>query len=430
MKWLQNEYRFFLACPRNMRILLLTNMIFAFILPVIEVFVSAYIMRNSNAASKVASYQLAIYTGTPLAFFINGLLLDKLGVKHLYICGIMLSGISLVILMSSNLTTMLGIAICGLLMGVATGLFWANRGLLALITTNDENRNYYYGLEMFCYTIASVLVPAFTGWFIAGTTKYAWFGNTANEAYRVIAIAACVFAAFASYVIRKGNFSRAPQPKFIFFRFHPAWRRMLVLAVLFGLGQGYLVTAPALLVLMLVGKEGTLGAILACGGVVSALVLYTIGRITKPRHRVAVLGTGIMIFLAGSLVNTILFNARAVLIFMVCLVIAKPALEWAYFPIQMSVIDAVSPIEQRNQYAYIFNHEFGLYIGRLLGGVSFLFLAIYISDVVALRVALPVIALIQLLSIPLAKRILASNRELEAEARQRLRRSEIVTAGL
>jgi len=62
----------------------------------------------------------------------------------------------------------------------------------------------------------------------------------------------------------------------VFFRFHPLWRRMLKLALLKGLAQGYIVTAPAMLIMLLVGQEGTLGATQAIGGVFSACLMYTV----------------------------------------------------------------------------------------------------------------------------------------------------------
>ena len=56
---------------RSAKILILTNTIYAFVLPVIDIFVASYIMRNSNDPSKVILYQLAIYTGIPITFLIN-----------------------------------------------------------------------------------------------------------------------------------------------------------------------------------------------------------------------------------------------------------------------------------------------------------------------------------------------------------------------
>jgi hypothetical protein len=48
-----HEYRVFLSYPHNMRVLLVTNLIYAFVLPVIEIFIGAYVMRNSNDVKMV-----------------------------------------------------------------------------------------------------------------------------------------------------------------------------------------------------------------------------------------------------------------------------------------------------------------------------------------------------------------------------------------
>jgi YQGE family putative transporter len=142
-----HEYRHFNSYPRDMRILLLTNLIYAFVLPVIDVFVGAYVMRNSNDVKMVIIYQLAVYSGIPFTFLINGFLLQHINIKRLYSAGMLLSGLSMAVMMSLGQLSMTGIGMAGLLMGMSFGLFWANRDFLALSTTNDDNRNYYYGVE-------------------------------------------------------------------------------------------------------------------------------------------------------------------------------------------------------------------------------------------------------------------------------------------
>lgn len=405
---LAREYRVFLKCPRDMRVLLVTNMIYAFVLPVIEIFVAAYVMRNSHDVSKVVTYQLAIYAGDPFAFWLNGVLLGRISIKRLYSVGMLLSALSMLVMMASTVISPMAIAVSGLLMGIASGLFWANRGFLALSTTNDENRNYYYGVETFFLTITSVAVPAAIGWFIEATGKYGWVGGNRNNAYRIVALCALALTVAASMVISRGHYRNPPRTQFVFFRFHSLWKKMLSLAALKGLAQGYLVTAPAMLIMMLVGQEGTLGLIQAAGGIVSALVLYVVGRASKPEHRVPVFAVGLVLFAAGSLVNMILFNATGVLIFMACLVLAKPILDLAYFPIQLLIVDTVSAIEQRNEYAYIFNHEIGLFAGRLFGCGIFLILSVNISHIAALKYALPIIAIMQIASIWVANNLISS----------------------
>jgi len=405
MSRLRKELEVFLRCSRSMQVLMVSNMIYALVLPVIEVFVAAYVMRNSHAVAKVVTYQLSIYAATPLAFYINGKLLGRVGAKHLYAAGMVLSGVAMMLMMQLSILTPIGVATSGFTMGLATGIFWANRGFLALTATNDANRNYYYGVENFVAVLDGVVVPALIGWFISGTALYGWMGGVANRAYRIIATVVFGLTILAAAILERGAFRNPEHTRFVFFRFHPLWHRMLELALLKGLAQGYIVTAPAMLIMMLVGQEGTLGATQAIGGVFSAFLMYTVGRIAAPQHRRIVFAAGLLLFLLGAITNTLLFNAVGVLIFIGCLLLAKPLLDLAYYPIQLQVVDVVSRLEGRNQYAYIFNHEFGLFTGRCLGCGLFLGIAYWWSGIAALKYALPVIALLQLLSIWVAGRI-------------------------
>jgi YQGE family putative transporter len=405
MNSVRRELEVFLRCPRSMRILLLSNMTYSLVLPVIEIFVSAFVMRNSHAVGTVVTYQLSVYVATPVAFFLNGLLLGRVEAKHLYAGGMLLSGVAMIMLMRTGVLTPFGIAASGLTMGLSTGLFWANRGFLALATTDDSNRNYYYGVETFSGTLSAVVVPALIGWFISGTAVYGWLGGAPNLAYRWIGGMVFALTAASAFLVEKGNFRNPSHARFVFFRFHPLWLRMLELAALKGLPQGFIITAPAMLIMVLVGQEGTLGVTQAIGGVFSACVLYVVGRTTAPHHRGVVFSVALLLFFVGAVVNALLFNAAGVLVFIGCLVLAKPMLDLAYNPIELQVIDAVSRAEGRSEYAYFFNHEFGLFIGRALGCVLFLVIVYWGSAVAALKYAMPIVALLQLYSMRVAGRI-------------------------
>ncbi|MCX6923922.1 MAG: hypothetical protein NT154_12050, partial [Verrucomicrobia bacterium] len=126
MKKFLHEYRHFLSYPRDIRILLLTNLIYAFVLPVIDVFVGAYVMRNSHEVKMVVIYQLAVYTGIPLTFFVNGFLLQHVNIKRLYSAGMLLSGIAMAVMMSLGTLSMSGVGVAAAGPGAAT---LAPRGL-------------------------------------------------------------------------------------------------------------------------------------------------------------------------------------------------------------------------------------------------------------------------------------------------------------
>ncbi|AWH86433.1 MFS transporter [Flavobacterium album] len=411
LKKLSSEFSHFRSQSHNFKILVLTNMVYALVQPVIDIFVAAYIMRNSDDTSKVVIYQLAIYTGIPLTFLLNGFLLKYFNIRKLYSTGMMLSGVSMVIMMSLKTLDLTGIAIAGITMGLSFGLYWANRDYLAISITNDENRNYYYGLETFIYTIIAIAVPATIGWFIQSKTGE----SEKHNAYLIITGVVFIITMIASMVCFRGKFENPVQKKYIFFKFHPLWYKLLSLAMFKGLAQGFLVTAPAMLIFKILGEEGALGNAQSIGAILAAIIIYFIGRFSKPSDRIKTFSAGLILFALGACLNGALFDQTSVIIFLLLLLIAKPLMDLAYYPIQLRVIDIVSHIEKRGEFAYILNHESGLYLGRLLGAGTFLVLYFVISEDFALRYAIGIIALLQLCSIFISKKIIAQGNSIAPE---------------
>jgi len=400
---MRSEITHFKSQSYNFKVLTLTNLIYSIVLPVIDIFVAAYVMRSSNDPVKVVVYQLTIYTGIPITFLINGYLLRTFSIKTLYSLGMMLSGISMMVMMSLTTLDTIGIGIAGLIMGMSFGFYWANRDFLALAMTNDDNRNYYYGLETFFYTIIAIIIPFSIGAFIEYQSAIS--GN-AQLAYRIVTGFVVFITILASIMCFRGNFTNPTEKKFVYFKFDPYWYKLLRLASLKGLVQGFLVTAPAMLIMLLVGKEGALGTAQSVGAIIAAFVMYIIGRKTSPKHRVYVFGAGLLLFAIAAVINGILYNSTGVIMFMLLLLLAKPLLDIAYYPIQYSVIDILTKKEKRSEFAYILNHEAGLYIGRLVGAGTFLVLAYCFSVEIALRYAIVIVAILQLASFWVAKDII------------------------
>lgn len=391
-----------------MKTLLLTNMLYALVLPVVEIFVGAYVMRNTSDPVSVAFYQLFMYIGIAATSFLNGYLLRHINVKYLYAGGILVSGISMFAMMSVQSLGFTELGIAGFAMGAASGFFWTNRYLLTLNNTTDSNRNYFFGLESFFFSIASITVPLIIGAFLGTVDDSRIFGITIhiNLAYQLVTVAVMILTIFACIVLWKGNFSNPVQKDFLYFRFTVLWRKMLVLSGLKGMVQGFLVTAPAILVLKLVGDEGTLGLIQGISGALTAILVYVLGRIAKPEDRLKIFVSGLIIFCLGTVFNGILFSATGVIVFVLCKVIFQPLFDLAYFPIMMQTIDAVAKIEKRNEYTYILSHEFGLFLGRAFGLLLFIALAYGVSEDFALKYALIMVGTLQLAAYPLAKKLL------------------------
>nr|WP_320057997.1 MFS transporter [uncultured Bacteroides sp.] len=417
MNKLKKEYLFFKQQEHNMRTLLVTNMLYALVLPVVEIFVGAYIMRNTSDPVMVAFYQLAMYTGIVTTSLINGFLLKKYSVKGLYSVGIFVSGISMFGMMALKNLGFAELGLAGFLMGAASGFFWTNRYLLALYNTNDNNRNYFFGLESFFFSIASIGIPLIIGAFISQIDGKEIWGMLIdiNTSYRIVTMVMIGITIIACMVLWKGKFANPKETSFIYFRFNILWKKMLLLASLKGMVQGFLVTAPAILVLKLVGDEGALGLIQGTSGALTAILVYILGRIARPQDRLKIFVGGLILFFVGTLFNGMLFSAMGVILFVLCKVIFQPLFDLAYFPIMMRTIDVVAKIENRNEYAYILSHEFGLFLGRAFGLLLFIFLAYCISQDFALKYALIIVAGLQLLAYPLAKNITNKTNTIEHE---------------
>lgn len=421
-KKLNGEYLFFKQQTLNIRTLLLTNMLYALILPIIEIFVGAYIMRNTGSSSYVAIYQLCMYIGVVTTSVLNGILLQHFKVGLLYGFGIILSAVSLMVMMFVESLGIFELGLAGFALGASTGFFWTNRYLLTLNSTNDVNRNYFFGIESFFFSTWSILVPLAVGTLLGSIDGKELFGQTVdvNSGYQIITVIVFAIAVGACLVLSRGKFENPVQKKFFYTKFHSLWNKMLALAGLKGMVQGFLVTAPAILVMRLVGDESSLGLIQGIGGAATAVLVYVLGRIAKPKHRMHIFGFGLIVFFVGTLTNGVLFSAVGVIIFVLCKVVFQPIHDLAYYPVMMKTIDVVSAIEERNEYAYILSHEIGLFVGRAFGMIVFISLAYFISENFALKYALIIVGGLQLLSLPLAKHIVKLTNKSEENQTKRV----------
>ena len=403
-----NEFKFFKSQPLNIRTILTTNILFAMVLPIVEIFAGAYIMRSTGVASNVIFYQLAMYVGVALSAVVNGLLLKRFKSNVLYSFGIIVSGLSLVAMMFTKVDSLAVICLTGFLLGLATGFFWTNRYLLTLYSTNDDNRNYFFGFESFFFSFWNIVIPFVVGWFITLVDGKTILGLTMdlNAAYRIVTIVSLIVCVCAVIALSKGDFQKSETKKVFHIHFHKIWRKMLGLASLKGMVQGFLVTAPAILVLKFIGNEGALGSIQSIGCALTAVLVYILGRVSKPEDRMKIFGTGLFVFFIGTLCNGIMFSALGVIIFVLCKVFFQPIHDLAYFPTMMKAIDAVSALEHRDGYTYILSQELGLFAGRALGMILFILLARFVTEDFALRFAVLIVGGLQLFSLPLAKSII------------------------
>ena len=129
-----------------------------------------------------------------------------------------------------------------------------------------------------------------------------------NMSYQAVTLGVVFITLIACSVLWKGNFKNPQETNFLYFHFTNLWKKMLGLAMLKGMVQGFLVTAPAILVLKLVGDEGILGVIQGISGALTALLVYILGRVAHPEDRIKIFVSGLVLFFNISIYNRLLLN--------------------------------------------------------------------------------------------------------------------------
>ncbi len=258
------------------------------------------------------------------------------------------------------------------------------------------------------------VMPLLAGYFIAAVQKFRWLNGEVENAYYVITALVILLTLLSSLMNNRESYKNPPAARFIYFKFHRLWTRMLYMAVFKGVSQGFIITAPVMLIMKVVGNGGALGAIQATGALLSAVMLY-VGRKARAEHWMKIFAAGLFLFVLGAFLNMTMYSVLGVVLFVTCLVFSRPLLDLAYFPIQLGVTECVATKEGRSQLSYIFSHEIGLFTGRLFGCGLFMMIGLCFGDEAALRYALFAVAVIQFFSLFIAGMILKDREWCEAE---------------
>jgi len=160
-----------------------------------------------------------MYIGVVSTALLNGALLKIFKVNLLYSFGIILTAVSLMVMMFVHSLGIVELGIAGFALGASTGFFWTNRYLLTLNSTNDANRNYFFGLESFFFSLWSIIVPLVVGAFLATIDGKVFFGHTVNinMGYQFITVVVFVIAIGACIVIIKREICQSCSEKVYLF---------------------------------------------------------------------------------------------------------------------------------------------------------------------------------------------------------------------
>lgn len=377
------EYQQFKKLSNDGQRLLAAIFSYNFIHPIFALFINAFLWRQTQSIELVALYNLAFYALLPVGFYLNGYFLKHsvINLLQAYTFGAVTRAFSIFFLIFWPYISPSTIVLFGAIYGLCSGLYWSNRNLLTIKATQSNNRIYFTSIDLIMSSLTNILVPLLVGAFIM-------YGKTINlytpiQAYYVVAAFLIMISLLSGWQLR--NIKTQPVVNQIILH-HPSrhWKQSRIVLAFFGLLNGTFQFLSVLMVLAFVGKEDALGTVQALSAVISAIILYLIARKVTPKQRIWILASGVLLLILGGGIFEVFYSSMGVFLFMAFFSLAQPLLLIAINSLNFDVIDKET-MKTKNDYAYVFDSELYLNIGRVIGVVIFLWYVNVFSSDFALR---------------------------------------------
>lgn len=401
-KFLAKETAYFKKLHSDTQKLLQSIFLYNLIGPIFGIFMSAFLWRQSHDVMLIALYNAIQFAIIPFGFYLNGILLKKYSPAILYFLSLAVSGMTVAFLIFIPKIDLSIISIMGFINGLSSGIFWANRNLLTLKTTKTDNRLYFSSLESSSNNFTDVVVPLVIGWFISlGAIIHLY---SPLQAYQMIAVYMLLTIIAVGFVINGISIKHYTVTNLFVHTASSKWKKFRLLEFILGFKEAAVTFIPPLLVLILVGKEGTLGTVEAISTLFASLLIYAVAKKLKTSHRVKLIALSVLITVVASGIFGLLYSAIGVLIFFAGQALAGPFIWVAIQSLNYDLIDEDNK-DPKYHYAYVCDQEIYLNGGRAIGIVCFMLLILLTSNEFALRFAPVLFAASQILLFVIARSI-------------------------
>ena len=365
----------------------------------------ALIYLQTNSVIGAAVFNLAFYVTLLIAFFLNGKLLEIYSAKFLFITGGILQGLVMICLYFLPPSDLWQVAIFGLIYGLPLGLYWGNRNRLYLYFTTDHNRHFFEGTRKLLTDPLMAVAPMIAGWSIV------WLQNwtvvpTKIVAYQLVGVVGLVILFLSMIPLYQAKFPKLKVKIYRLPRITKHWQLFRWFVLISSVQFALVLSLPEILTLKYLGNEGVLGTLKMVFVVLSAAMLYLLGKKTNSRSRLNILKLSAWpLILAAGLVFAFTSHA-AITFYLIVMAISDSVFWFVYFPILSHAVEQESNGNHELEYAYILDHEIWINIGRAIATFGYFFVVHVWGDQQGVLSAILAGALMQLIGLNLAKKIL------------------------
>ncbi|MBT3249892.1 MAG: MFS transporter [Candidatus Pacebacteria bacterium] len=371
----------------------------------IFVFANAYLFISTNSISSIAVFNLGVYIMILLGFHLNAFLIKFMDVRRIFIPASILQGGSLAILFLFQTLSLWNIFSVGLIVGLSSGFYWANRNFIFPTLTEDRERDYISGIVTLVGNLSGVILPLLAGWLIVWSRTQPNFG--AEGAYVTI-MGFGVIVLFVGTIFLN-SIKEFPTLKVTHFwpkKVSPDWKlfRTFVLASTMQMAVG--ATVVEAITLSFIGDEGVLGVIKSALAVVVGLIIYMVGRKMQPKDRFRLLMLSTLSLLVAVLLLLVNFGQLTLIIYITAMIVSGNLFWFVYIPIMSKATETQGEGLIADNYAYVLDHEFFINLGRVSSMLLILAAFHYLDKKLGVMTVIAAGAILQALGMAAARKLI------------------------
>lgn len=365
----------------------------------------ALIFLKTNSVIATGVFNLSFYLTMILGFYLNGLLLAKIPVKQLFIGGGLTQGLIMTSLFFIPISKLWQVATFGLFYGIPLGIYWGNRNRLYLYFTNDHNRHYFEGLRRLISDPLTAIGPLIAGWSIV------FFQNLNQNSgktisYQLIAVISLSILTIGMFALAKLSFPQFTVSTYNLKKISQNWRLFRYFVIISSFQFAFVLSLPEVLTLKYLGNEGVLGTMKMSCVILASFMLYVLGKRTQANSRLGILKLSALPLVAAAGLVFLKTNPFTVTIYLLTMAISDSVFWFVYFPILSQAVEKETANNKQLEYAYIFDHEIWINLGRVIATLGYFFVVYIWGDHLGIMLAIVAGAIMQLVGLGLAKRFL------------------------
>lgn len=341
-------------------------------------FVNIFLWKQTHSFLVLIKYNLIAHIITLGVFFLIGFVLYRIHLRLLMQLGLAVLIIQYLLLIIFQENASQIVWYLGFLSGLGGGLYWVGHNIFEYLSTDDSNRDIYFGLNTSLGYLVSVIFPVLGGFLIV-QNRISFFPQIPFTNYYILfSVVAFIFFIGILYIFRLPRRlpPRIDSSHLFIARRSLTWRLISFREFLDGLkggSIGFLSTILAFTVLN--NSELNLGIFTSSFALLSAVVSFFLGGtltvIKGNRDRLLSGFIGASLIALARVLYVALFNIFGIIISSMIKVFAHPLFGVGLAPTFYHAIDQ-SPKHQKEFFEYMIAREMPLALGRILSVLAFL----------------------------------------------------------